>query len=94
MAKKVDAAADKMEAQGFEKMLERLEKIVEEMEGGKLALEEMISRFEEGQALVKSCSRKLNEVQRKIEVLVKKGDKIMTEELDPADGEDEAKDLF
>jgi exodeoxyribonuclease VII small subunit len=59
----------------FEKSLERLEAIVSEMEDGSLGLEEMINRFEEGQILLKSCSQKLNEVERKIEILVKKGDK-------------------
>ena len=81
MAKK-NEAADKAEDTGFEKLLERLEKIVEEMEAGKLPLEDMISRFEEGQDLVRVCSKRLNEVQKKIEVLVKKGDKIVSGELD------------
>lgn len=74
------AKNDKKE--GFEKSLERLETIVNEMEAGSLSLEEMIERFEEGQALVKFCSKKLNEVERKIEVLVRKGDDIVTEPFD------------
>jgi exodeoxyribonuclease VII small subunit len=67
----------------FEKSLERLETIVGEMEDGKLGLEDMIARFEEGQKLIKFCSIKLNEVERKIELLVKKGDKIETEPFEP-----------
>jgi len=59
---------------GFEKSLERLETIVREMESGELSLEKMMKHFEEGMGLVGICSRKLNEVERKIEVLVKKGD--------------------
>ena len=74
------AKTDKKE--GFEKSLQRLETIVNEMEAGSLSLEEMIERFEEGQALVKFCSKKLNEVERKIEVLVRKGDDIVTEPFD------------
>jgi exodeoxyribonuclease VII small subunit len=66
----------------FEKSLERLEAIVAEMEDGSLGLEDMINRFEEGQALLKSCSQKLNEVERKIEVLVKKGSKTVAEPFD------------
>jgi exodeoxyribonuclease VII small subunit len=65
--------------QSFEKALERLEKIVSEMESGSMSLEDMITRFEEGQSLIKFCSRKLNEVERKIEILVKKGDGTTTE---------------
>ncbi|MEN7972303.1 MAG: exodeoxyribonuclease VII small subunit [Verrucomicrobiota bacterium] len=56
----------------FEKSLARLEELVEEMESGELSLEEMIKHFEEGSGLVGVCSKKLNEVEQKIEKLVKK----------------------
>ena len=59
---------------GFEKSLERLETIVREMESGELSLEKMMKHFEEGMRLVGICSTKLNEVERKIELLVKQGD--------------------
>jgi exodeoxyribonuclease VII small subunit len=58
---------------GFEKSLERLETIVREMESGELSLEKMMKHFEEGVSLVGVCSAKLNEVERKIELLVKQG---------------------
>lgn len=79
---------DKNDQKSFETSLERLEKIVADMESGKLSLEEMINRFEEGQSLVKLCGEKLNEVERKIEILVKKGDKLSTEPFgsDDSDG--------
>lgn len=56
----------------FEQSLTRLEELVEEMEGGELSLEAMIKHFEEGSKLVDLCNRKLNEVEQKIEKLVKK----------------------
>ena len=56
----------------FEKSLGRLEVLVKEMEGGELSLEAMIKHFEEGSSLVTLCTKKLNEVERKIEKLVKK----------------------
>ena len=56
----------------FEKALARLEQIVKDMEGGELSLEKMMGAFEEGSALVKQCTTQLNEVERKIEQLVKK----------------------
>ena len=77
---------------GFEKSLERLEMIVREMESGELSLEKMMKHFEEGMSLVGICSHKLNEVERKIELLVKQGNQTtltpfaMPEE--PAEGED------
>ena len=63
----------------FEKSLERLETIVEEMESGKLGLDDLLLRFEEGQGLLKTCNRKLNEVERRIEVLIKKGEEMEAE---------------
>ena len=56
----------------FEKSLGRLEELVEEMESGDLSLEEMIKHFEEGSKLVDLCTKKLNDVELKIEKLVKK----------------------
>ena len=67
----------------FEKSLERLETIVDEMEGGELALEQMIKHFEEGSKLVTLCSAKLNEVEQKIEKLVKKDDALASEPFEP-----------
>ena len=58
----------------FETSLARLEAIVRQMEGGELSLEKMMAHFEEGTALIRECSRKLNEVEKKIEMLVKKSD--------------------
>ncbi|MFZ4395512.1 MAG: exodeoxyribonuclease VII small subunit [Kiritimatiellia bacterium] len=58
---------------GFDEALERLEQIVEQMEAGTLDLDAMVASFEEGQRLIQFCSKKLNEVERRIEVLVKDG---------------------
>ncbi|MFT5122133.1 MAG: exodeoxyribonuclease VII small subunit [Kiritimatiellia bacterium] len=66
------------QALGFEDALTRLESIVGQMESGKLSLDDMIKHFEEGSGLVKSCSSKLDEVERKIEKLVRKEGEITT----------------
>jgi len=63
----------------FEDSLQRLEKLVKEMEAGELSLDQMISHFEEGSSLVEQCGKKLNEVEQRIEKLVKKDGKITTE---------------
>ena len=55
----------------FEKAVERLEAIVEAMEGGGEGLDAMVASFEEGQKLVKFCSAKLAEIERKVEILTK-----------------------
>jgi len=81
------------EANTFEGAMKRLEGIVGEMEEGNLDLEKMIKRFEEGQTLITFCAKKLNEVEKRVEKLVKKGSKVETAALDDAD-EEEEEDLF
>jgi exodeoxyribonuclease VII small subunit len=67
---------------GFEPALKRLEEIVTQMEAGTLDLDKMINYFEEGQKLLKHCSGKLNEVERRIEKIVKDSDgNVKTEEI-------------
>lgn len=69
----------KKNEKSFEESLARLEQIVAEMDGGELDLDRMVARFEEGSKLVKICSNKLNEVEQKIEKLVKKDGAIVAE---------------
>jgi exodeoxyribonuclease VII small subunit len=57
--------------QSFESALENLEQVVEQLETGELSLEDSLAAFERGVGLVKHCNQKLNEVERKIEILVK-----------------------
>ena len=54
----------------FEENLTRLEGIVSEMEGGKLALDDMMKNFEEGKKLVAACSQELEAIRKKIEKVV------------------------
>lgn len=75
----------------FEKALARLEAIVAEMEGGSLSLEKMMAYFEEGTALIKFCTAQLNEVERKIEILIKKGEEIQTAPFEIPEGSAEGR---
>lgn len=59
-----------MAVKSFEKSIETLEKIVEDLESGDLSLEASIKKFEEGIKLSKNCSKKLDETERKISVLM------------------------
>jgi exodeoxyribonuclease VII small subunit len=58
------------EAPNFEDALERLETIVEELEGGSLTLEESIARYEEGVRLSRRLTQTLDEAEKRIERLV------------------------
>lgn len=55
----------------FEQALSSLEKIVQELEQGDFSLEDAIKKYEEGIALSKICNKKLNEAEKKIEILTK-----------------------
>lgn len=67
----------------FEKALERLEKIVEELENGELALDDSLKRYEEGVRLAKDCQKKLDKAKAKIELLMKKDDgSFITQDFD------------
>ena len=55
----------------FEASLTRLEEIVQKMESGDLPLEEALSLFEEGTALVKSAGKLLDEAELKVVKLMK-----------------------
>ena len=58
----------------FEQAIERLEKIVADMEAAELPLEDVLKKYEEGTRLVRFCNQKLEEAEKKIEVLTKKAD--------------------
>jgi len=55
----------------FERAMERLEGIVEQMESGKLPLEDLIVRYEEGMNLVKICQERLANAEQKIEIIAR-----------------------
>ena len=55
----------------FEGAMDRLEKIVEQMESGKLPLEDLIVRYEEGMNLVKVCQERLAHTEQKIEIIAR-----------------------
>ncbi len=56
----------------FEEALKKLEKIVSDLEAGKLPLEESLKKYEEGVRLAQSCSKILDTAQKKVDVLTKK----------------------
>ena len=56
----------------FEESLSRLDEIVRHLEKGDLPLSESLSLYEEGTALIASCSKMLDEAEQKV-VKLKKG---------------------
>ncbi len=60
-----------MAEEKFEKALAKLEDIVRRMEQGDMTLEESLKAFEEGIRLSRLCAKRLDEAERRIEVLLK-----------------------
>ncbi|HVM61158.1 MAG TPA: exodeoxyribonuclease VII small subunit [Verrucomicrobiae bacterium] len=76
----------------FEQAVERLEKIVADMEAAELPLEDVLKKYEEGTRLVRFCGQKLEEAEKKIEILTKKADGTVTQEpfeSETDDGDDD-----
>jgi exodeoxyribonuclease VII small subunit len=63
-----------MAESNFEKDLEKLEKIVEELEEGGLTLDQSLKRFEEGIKLSRRCDKALSTAEKRIEILLKNAD--------------------
>ncbi len=55
----------------FEESMKRLEEIVQRLESGEMSLEDSLQVFEEGMQLVAFCSRKLDEAEKKVTLLVR-----------------------
>ncbi len=54
----------------FEEAMARLEQIVRALEAGNLSLDDSLRAFEEGTALLRHCARRLEETERRIEILM------------------------
>jgi len=68
----------------FEESLARLEKIVEELEGGDLTLDESLARYEEGVKALKKCYEILRDAEKRVEVLLKaENGAVKTEPFEP-----------
>ena len=68
----------------FETAMDRLEKIVEQMESGQLPLEDLIVRYEEGMNLVKVCQERLASAEQKIEIIARNNGKPVVKDFEPA----------
>ena len=69
-----------MKDMNFEKALEKLEKIVDNLEAGDLPLDASLKKYEEGIKLARDCQQKLDKAKEKIEILVKKDKDLFAKE--------------
>ncbi|MGH7808012.1 MAG: exodeoxyribonuclease VII small subunit [Thermodesulfobacteriota bacterium] len=67
----------------YEDSLDELKAIIGKLEGGNLSLEESLDLFQDGTRLITLCHKKLNEVQKRVEILVEASDgQILRKEFD------------
>jgi len=71
----------------FEEAMERLEEIVQGLEGGELPLSDSLKSFEEGMDLAKFCSRELEAAEKKVTLLVKESGGKLSESPFETNGE-------
>jgi len=76
-----------MAKDNFEEALGRLEDIVRKMEAGDMTLEESLKAFEEGIKLARLCSRKLDEAERRVEILLKQEEGLVIKPLQVEENE-------
>ena len=80
MAKKPEKnTSDQPQPPSFEKAMEELEKIVEELEGGDLTLDESLTRYERGVKAVKACREILETAEKKLNILLSDEDGKLSE---------------
>ncbi len=60
--------------EAYDAVVTRLERVVGELESGQLSLEQSIEKFAEGVKLAHEATRKLDEAERRIEMLVRNAD--------------------
>jgi len=63
-----------MATEKFESALKKLEEVVNRLEGGELSLDDSLKAFEEGVKYANFCSKKLDEAESRVELLLKQKD--------------------
>ena len=75
----------------FEEALGELEEVVNRLEQGDLPLEEALQLFEEGVKLSRYCHTKLDEAQKRVEIVLKdESGKMATRPFEPTEGGEDA----
>jgi exodeoxyribonuclease VII small subunit len=68
----------------FEECLDRLEKIVDELDKGDVSLDRALELFDEGMKLSGSCRKELEDAEGKVEILLKRNGKLQPEPFESA----------
>lgn len=66
----------------FEESLARLEQIVKELESGNVPLDDLMKLYDEGTALVKFCTKKIEDAEQKVRLVQMKNGTVTEEAFD------------
>ncbi|MEK9820671.1 MAG: exodeoxyribonuclease VII small subunit [Gammaproteobacteria bacterium] len=69
----------------FETSLEKLEKLVEQMEDGDLTLEDSLKTFEEGIRLTRECQQALAAAEQKVKLLIEENGQVTASDFEAED---------
>jgi exodeoxyribonuclease VII small subunit len=81
------ARTSKDQAIDFEQSLAALEKLVQQLEGGELSLDEALKTFERGVTLTRQCQDALKSAQQKVAVLLKQNGQLSVEPFEGSEDE-------
>lgn len=70
----------------YEKAVKRLEEVIQRLEDKELSLDDSLKYFQEGIELYRYCNGKLNEVEEKVQIIVKENG---VTQLIPFNGEED-----
>jgi len=79
---------EELKVKDFESALKSLEDIVGKLETGDMTLERSLELFEEGIKISRFCGSKLEEAERKVEILTKAADGTLSEQPFPEESSD------
>ena len=82
------SAGPKKGPKNFEAAVERLEEIVEALEGGEASLEDAVGLYEEGVKLFRYCREQLDSAQKRVEELAEAGEVLSLGALEDDDEEE------
>jgi exodeoxyribonuclease VII small subunit len=79
-----------MAKEKFEEAMTKLEAIVRKMETGEMTLEESLKAFEEGIRLSRLCAARLDEAERRVDMLIRENQKVTTRPFQENGAENES----
>jgi len=69
----------------YEQAITELESIVGLLESGELTLEDSMKMFEKGVGLVRYCNKKLDEIEKRITIIMEENNKVVERDFNPED---------